>query len=322
MNEEEYPVDTSEYWVLTSHAPLFDGYLKVPKNLRAIAIYSKYAFKYPRLIIWTKLPRFSLASGENGITLWFGLENGSNAGNGLVAFRLVKTSTVDNVLYASVRKMGISCVFTNLEVHMPSDFDTSRYAYEVIVTKNLAMFKIKGKPVCFAVFVQDENLVKVLYNNVKPWCIAFAQHVASRLTTLIECYVTRNVETEDKIVPLSPYSFRVSEGPEIESLTLPLYIENSDTKLAGHSTSSTVTSHPVPTKGYKNKTFYFTADTDGTVKIEVYSPNGTWREYDSVSYTANKLMIYNMTNDALLARLIYEPATTPATINDAWVDLS
>jgi len=74
--------------------------------------------------------------------------------------------------------------------------------------------------------------------------------------------------------------------------------------------------------GYENKTLYFMSDQSGTLSIQIYTLSGSWREYDSVSISANKLLVYRMAGEALLARAVFTPSTYPANILEAEAHMS
>jgi hypothetical protein len=156
--------------------------------------------------------------------------------------------------------------------------------------------------------------------NVLPYGIALIPPMPSSLTTLIELLASGRTATapSDFVAPLSPYRFRVSDGKEIIPLNLPLYLGDSDTALAGYSISSgSVTSHPFPIFGYRDKTLFLQADQAGSINVEVYTLTGNWRTYDTDTVSANTLWRYKMTGDAVLARLTFTPTAYPCSIAEA-----
>ena len=66
----------------------------------------------------------------------------------------------------------------------------------------------------------------------------------------------------------------------------------------------------LPALGFTHKTFYFLSDADGTLTVEVKEPDGEWREYDSVSITANKLEQYTPPAQAVAFRLRFSASAT------------
>jgi hypothetical protein len=146
----------------------------------------------------------------------------------------------------------------------------------------------------------------------------------SSLTAFVELSADRTqVAPSDITVPLSPYRFRVSDGVEIAPLALPLYLDNSDTALAGYSfTAGSVTSHPIPTFGYPRKTIYLMASQGGSVEVQVFTLTGNWRTYDTVPSPANTLLSYTLEDEVILARVVFTPSAYPARVDEAGVVLS
>lgn len=311
---------TSQYWKQLDYKSPYRGEFRVPANLQGVATYSRYAFRYPRIAVSAVLPAFTLPQNETSRELWIGLEDGG-AGH-ICAFRLYKTSTVDNKLYAFLSTLkAINLQDNDVSSLRPSDWSTAAHTYQIALTKNLALFMIDSKIVHIGVLAQGITPAKVR-ENVPPYGVSIYPYIPRRVTTLLEVLVGRSVPTEDVVANISLYGFRVNEGNEVEPLALPLYIDSTNTKLAGYSVSSgSVTSHPIPIWGYENKTIYFMANQAGTLSIQIYTLSGNWREYDSVSVTAGKLLYYKITGDALLARVVYTPSTYPATINEAEADM-
>jgi len=94
------------------------------------------------------------------------------------------------------------------------------------------------------------------------------------------------------------------------------------TKFAGKTLSSgSVTSKAISVLGCDKKTIYFIADQSGTLAIQVLSPTGNWRTYDTASISANALATYTMTGSARLIRITFTPSSYPCTIGDAWIVL-
>ena len=123
-------------------------------------------------------------------------------------------------------------------------------------------------------------------------------------------------------VPISPNFYRWGEGEPNPPRAFRLYQADSESLMVGASIDTgSLTSHPVPIYGRRSKTFYFMADQAGTLDIEILTLSDNWRTYDSVSISANKLLVYPMTGDAVLARLTFTPSTYPSTIEEAEVVL-
>jgi hypothetical protein len=160
---------------------------------------------------------------------------------------------------------------------------------------------------------------------VLPYGIALIPPLPSSLTAFTELFASgRSLPaTSDVVAPLSPYRFRVSDGKEIVPLALPLYLDDTDTALAGYSiTSGSVTSHPIPTFGYTRKTIYLMASQGGTLEVQVFTLTGNWRTYDTVSTPANTLLSYTLDDEAILSRAVFTPSAYPARVDEAGVVLS
>jgi hypothetical protein len=322
LDGSEVTAKASEFWVQNTPYPSEDYGLTLPKDKRSVAIYSRRAFIYPELYVYAKLPSLSLVGNETQQTLYLGLEHGSGAYNGIACFRLDTTTSVTNKLYASIGPLN--GVYTlNIDVAKPSDFNTAYHSYRVILSKNLVILSIDSR--IRAVAIQClEGGTKAVKENVLPYSILLIPQMASALPAFVEFYAAGRTQQapSDITIPLTPYRFRVADGKEITPLSLPLYIDSSDTKLAGYSISSgSVSSHPIPTWGYPNKTIVFMANQAGTLDIEVYTLTYNWRTYDSVSVPANTLVKYVMSGNPVLARVTFTPSTYPATINEAEVYL-
>ncbi|MEM2447836.1 MAG: hypothetical protein QXT14_02660 [Candidatus Bathyarchaeia archaeon] len=303
-------------WKQVSYIYPFEGQLILPKDKVSVAIYSRRAFVYGQLYTRVKMPNLTPIGNETVLAYYLGFENGSQGFNGIASFMLMTDSTGTNQLYGVVG--GYAWTDVKIDVNKPSNFLTGYNRYRVLRSRNLIIFTINETPVLFAVPCVGYRAVKVK-ENVLPYSIALVEPLASSLTSLIEIYTNRTAEApSDFIVPLSPYQFRISDGHEIIPLHLPLYVEDTSTKLAGYTVNSgTLVSHPFPVFGYTHKTFYFMANQSGTLEIQVMTQTGNWRTYDSFSYTANSFLNYPMTGDALLlARLLYTPSTYPATISE------
>jgi len=314
------PSSASLYWRQLTYVFPYDGELRTPRNLRTVTIYSKHSFKYPRLYTSTRLPRYSLAPNESHRQLWLGFEDGSR-GN-IAGFNLYKSGTLDNVLYATVGRHRGPWQYNDVTSFRPADYDTAVHKYSVAVARNLIIFEIDERPVHFAVIGAGLPNAKVR-ENVPPYGVSLFPFTRHSLTFLLEQYVERSVETEDVVAPIAPYGLRIGEGSEVQPLSLQLYLDSSSTKMAGYSVSSgSVTSHPVPVYGYGNKTLLFMSDQSGTLSIQVYTLSGNWREYDSVTVSANKLLVYRMTGEALLARVVFTPSTYPTNILEAEAHMS
>jgi hypothetical protein len=313
----------SDYWKQVDYFTPYEGTFTLPKDLRTVAIYSRRAFRYPQVCANIKLPSLSLLGNETYFTYYFaGVEAGSAAYNGIASFTIETSTTYSNLLRVLVGPInGLTSPI--IDIAKPSDFNTAYHTYRVIVSKNMVFFTIDSRLRAVAIQCLQGGSVKVR-ENVLPYSIALIPPIPSSITAFIEINTNRTATASaDFIAPISPFRFRVNDGNEIVSMSLPLYLDNSDTTLAGYSISSgSVTSHPIPIFGYDKKTILFQANQAGTLQLQVYTLAGNWRTYDSVSVSANTLSKYILTGDAVLARIIFTPSTYPATVSDAEVILT
>jgi hypothetical protein len=323
LDGTERPVRASDFWKQVDYKSPFEGTLTLPKDKRGVAIYSRRAFMYPNLIARVKFPSLSLVGNETHMCYYLGIENGSAGYNGIASFLLKTHATYTNRLLISIGTLDGSLEL-NIDASKPADFDTAYHIYRVILTKNLVLFSIDGRLRAVAVQSLQGGYMKVK-ENVLPYSITLIPPMPATMTTLIEllAIARTNIASADVIAPISPYRFRVNDGKDIIPIALPLYLDNTDTALAGYSISSgSITSHPIPVFGYSEKTIYFMASQSGTLNIEVYTLSGNWRTYDSITIPANTFYAYKMTGNAVLARVVFTPITYPATINEAGVVLN
>jgi hypothetical protein len=183
-----------------------------------------------------------------------------------------------------------------------------------------------------AVFIllrsSDSDVEHTLYDNTLPYSIrTVSLHTLPEVGhPWIEAHQLFKSDGKAWGIELPDLGWRYYtwyEGDPCPPLTLPLYREASGYWLAGTSISSgSVTSHPIPTYGYSNKTLYFQANKAGTLEIQVYTLSGNWRSYDSKSVSAGSLLWYKMEGDAVLARVIFTPSSYPCTIQEAEVVMS
>jgi hypothetical protein len=201
-------------------------------------------------------------------------------------------------------------VIVDITSYLPSDYNTAFHLYAIKVNKSTAEFYIDTTLVAVAVrtgisFTTIAGPPYAIFGTTKK---GFHEAPA-----FIEFYLT----DVDKYY-LDPTQFRAMSGDPLPPRSYQLYLAGSNTKLAGYSISSgSVTSHPVPVFGYKDKTLYFQADQAGTLLLEILTLSGNWRTYDSDTISANTLWWYKMTGDNVLARLTFTPSTYPATVSEA-----
>jgi len=313
---------TSRYWKVTNYST-HEGYFIMPKNYVTVSTYSRRAFMYPNVYAWTALPNIRKVGNESFTTFYIGIGNGANAMNGIASFMLRTSAGLTNILYVTV---GPLHGFTNLVIDevKPLDFSTAKHNYRIIHSRSITFFTIDDKIRAIALQCHEGFVVKV-NENTRPYSIVLIPQMPSTMKAFVEWNAPERTEPaiDDLYAPLSPAWFRVSDGKDIIPLQLPLYIANTDAKLAGYSISSgTVTSHPFPLWSYNNKVLLFMSNQAGTLDIQVYTISRNWRSYDTVSVSANTLVKYRFQDTFPLARVVFTPSSYPATINEAEIDLS
>jgi len=87
--------------------------------------------------------------------------------------------------------------------------------------------------------------------------------------------------------------------------------------LSGVVFGSGLCTEPLDVRYYRYKTFYWeSADSSGTMTVQVEDIQGGWHDYDTQAFTSGNLASYIMTGQATRVRLCNEP-TMSGTIN-AW----
>ena len=307
-----HDIPLEKYWVNGEK-------LVLPPNHNNLSIYSRCGLKYPYVIAYVKLPDFAGMGYDDYTGLFIGVELGSGERWGIAAWRY-RVGGGANRLYAHVGGCGSYDYAAEQTSNLPSDYLTTKHAYWVKVNRHQIWFGIDERIRVFVILAKS-GVRRKLYDNSKPYTIFITPyHVPETMNTLLEINGTKDGKLVGLEVELDFTDYRWAEGDPQPPLALPLYVESSDTLLAGYSfDSGSAASHPVPIYGYENKTIYFMADKDGTVSIQVYTLSGNWREYDSINYTAGKLLTYTMTGNALLARVVFTPSSYPAKIEEAEV---
>jgi hypothetical protein len=295
------------------------------RDVGTVAVFARNDFRYPQLTVYGRLPRLEIVGDETFQSFWVGFENGRAGGNSLVAFRKMYDTATGLVFQAKWYdyfgwRFGKS-VDASILPYLPADNETADHQYIVRFHRNMVAFEVDNSVVAFAI---PCNRVGVVKSGVKPYSIFLVERIPERLSPLIEWGSDRSrTATSDLYVYIDPSSFRVSEGVPVPNLQLPLYLEDSDARLAGYSVSSgSVVSHPFPVMGFAGKTFYFMASQGGVLEVQVYTLSGSWRTYDTISIPADTLYGYKMTGDAVLARAVFTPSAYPASILEAEVILN
>ncbi|MCD6487812.1 MAG: hypothetical protein J7K21_01120 [Desulfurococcales archaeon] len=302
-------IPPSEHWSLPELNPGADGELKCSAIYDELLIRSLRIYKYPYALFNTKLPEL-----QNGQKVEFGFENLSKRYTGTSQFQFRRVNDVDQ-LRAYIASQNES---TNVDISfaLPTDAKTAKHVYAIRMGKNLVEFFVDGKVVAVGIGGCGINAII----EGPPYSIMCKKAPLSPFVVLqIEVYPYR---ISDILFPLNPLNIVVTDGDPLPPRVYRLYVAGTDNVLAGYSVSSgSVTTHPVPVFGHRDKTIYFMSDKDGQLSIEIYTSSGNWREYDSITVTANKLIPYKMTGDAVLVRLVFTPSTYPATVLEGEVVL-
>jgi hypothetical protein len=303
----------SDFWTLAEPRVDIDGELVCPLGYDEVVITTRRAFSYPFLNLRTKMPALKTIDSK----VDFGLENVAGIGVGTAQFQYRRMSPGTNKLMAYVASSGLSRS-ADLSWAQPADAETALHYYSIKVNKGLVEFYVDG--VLRLVGVRTPNLGFSAISG-PPYTILGLPMVASPfMTAQIEPH---GYNAEKVVFPLNPFNFFLVDGDPLPPRVYRLYQTGADTLLAGLSLSSgSVTSHPVPVFGYRDKTLYFQANQAGSLLLEVLMQSGGWRTYDSDTVSADTLWWYKMTGDAVLVRLTFTPSAYPCTIAEAEVDLS
>jgi len=305
----EHSGKASDYWSLSStyYPPVTYGELKCPADLWSVAVYSKRPYNYACFFLkLTDIP-------YDDQYIYWGLENDANVGTGMLSFNFYKLGGAEHFRILAGGGFGVTVL--DIDECLPANAKTARQRYAIIGLRNWGEFYVNGKLV--AVAVNSPNLG---FSNIEPPPYAIVPvkftSYAPRMLALLE---VMGRTKSDLTLPINPYDVRLGHVPEQMPRVFRLYQTGTDNLLAGLSVDPDVTSHPIPVFGCEGKTLLFQADGSGTLRIEVLTQADNWREYDSITVSANKLVAYSMTGEAVLARIYFAPDSPPATITDAEV---
>ena len=314
--EKPYLRNTEDYWS-------DDGYTIPSGYYNFLATYSKVSLTYPFVGAYTKLP--DLSGFPNGTSVYFGFEHGGAAKTGTASFQLAKTGGLIK-LYAIYGSQN--WVYADVTSRLPTDYLTALHTYYVKLNRWGAEFFIDNKLVAVALDVPEAS--QGVNVTCPPYAVAITDaHELKRTHTLLEIMFPYPISTNIQpnpgslTLPMSPNFFRWGSDEPNPPRSYRLYQANSTSLMAGASISTgSLSSHPVPIYGREGKTFYFRANQAGTLLIEVYTLSGNWQTYDSVSVSADTLLQYRMSGDAVLARVTFTPTAYPSTISEAEVVLN
>ena len=297
-----YAIKASEVWT--------EEGLVNREGWQGVLVRTRKAYLYPVLTVKTKLPTWT----GKPQSCFFGLEVGGDTGAGIAAFEFGVREDGSEYLQADCGG-GWQPVVSDLTWILPADAKAKLHKYTIVVTETWVEFYIDVELVAIALNAWNNMNPKI---SGPPYSIFFTAYspMAQRLPALLEI-IGGGLEAK---FPITCGGVSVTDGTPRPPRTFIMRKEGTYTWLPGYSLSSgSVTSHPVPILGREGKTIYFMADKDGTLSIEVMTANGNWREYDSASITAGKLLSYTMAGEAPLVRVTFTPSSYPATILEAEV---
>jgi len=304
-------VTPSDVWGPDGLSP-DDGYYSLKME-------TKKAFRYGRAVTKIKFDKDDC----NGFS---GFESRRNRMAGAAYLSILKTGgSLDHaeLVVAGNRKNMTDIAIDSL---LPSDWESSYHLYQVKVNENIVEawidFELVAVMVCSPQAIRNVTTwedTEPYSVGVNPSDIPIVQH------SFLETSYVQRTPTRGKGggYPNTQHSHVVAEGEPVPSRTYPLYNENTNTKWDSLATGGAVqTSHPVPIFGFSDKVVYVEADAAGDLAIELYI-NGDWRQYDSVTLTANELESYTFPTEvqAPLMRCVYTP-TDDDTIAYGEVDVS
>lgn len=322
----EHNTKPSTFWKQTGYTENglqtdFEGEFKLPKDKSRVALYSKYAYKNPHMMLYGRLPSLNFVGNETALTYYFGLENGALYFNGIHTFYLETTSSYTNRLYVFSGELSTAQA-ANIDIKKPVDFNTANHTYQIIVSQNIVLYLIDGNIVCMS--LPCGYSLKYV-ENVNPYSIILNNHTPRTLNILHELWSNRtSTATTDVISPIGPYKFRVTEGYDRLQLNLDLYDENSSTKWNNKSVTSGAIykSHPFPINGFNGNIYFKSSAGTSTnnLKLEVFI-RGSWVVAKEYTYAANTTQIIPINGEGIMGRLSYTPNAS-GTISLAVVTLN
>ena len=284
--------DVDDYWT-TAFGPLGG----VPQG---VAIYSRKAFIYPWLMVWT-----TLTAPIVGATSWVGLENGARGYGGYVALKGAAAANWEFSAHAS----GDTGGDLDIQALLPAGYSAGKFHYTFKLNKcNAELWmggpvSLLGRPLRAIVLHGLQEQIPVW--EAEPYALGgTVSPIPAQMTTLIELGGT--VSSFD-IDMTNDNGFVAMDGDPLPPRQFQAYTENTNSKWKALATGGNKkTSHPVPVWGYTRKTLLFEADNTGTLDVEVYI-GGAWRVIDTPAVAASTLLQYDLTAEVPIARLVYDP---------------
>lgn len=294
--------DIDSYWTSSG--------LTIPTGYRHLSVYSRKAFSYPSLAVYTTL--VTLAAN---LRAGFGVEVGGGVRLPMAYFWEYDTEA--NLAFGSI---GEGVNYLDITTLLPGDYDTADHLYHVKVNKCNCELFIDDILVAIGLFGLKEAIPD--WENNPPYAIG------SRKTGLLAASQPAIVEIDNTgatlTLPLdiTDNNFVAADGDPLPPRQYALYNENTATKWNGQAIAAgTITSHPVPVWGYPNKTLHFQANGAGSLDMEFYV-GGAWRVAETIAILANTLMVRVIDSEQPIIRFVFDPDAYPTTVNAAEVHLS
>ena len=305
----ENDIDLSQYWTSSTYT--------LPPNANFLSAYTRRGIHYGYLTAGAQLPDFTGLGYDDSTSLYFGFELGAGGIWGVATWQYAKYTS--NRLFVSVGGTGAYSTQMEQTISLPSNYLTAKNYYWVKINKHQIWFGINGKIRAIAILAKS-GVSQLLYNNTQPYTIFITPfYIPETQHALIELAAIKGGAYVGASASIGWSDYRFAEGDPIPPLTLPLYIECQDTVLASQSISSgSITSHAIPTFGYKEWELLIDANQDFTVQLQYLGLSGNWRTFDNYSSPTGSHRIHLLVDEPMvLAKAVITPSAYPMTINDA-----
>jgi hypothetical protein len=312
-------IDLTEVWDWAS--------LRIPENRYALVIYARMPVRYGFVVDRLKLPDLAGQGYDHGSGMLFSgfwLAEFEKAFAAMKWAHDYRDGAWSNQLAVSIGGAGYADRAFWMTSSLPADYLTAKHYYWCKVNRHQIWFGVDGRIRGFVLLAGEGAGVDRVKDDKLPYSVAIWRgYVPTTMPAAIEVDVKKGGLPAPITLEWGFHDHNWCEGDPCPPLSMPLYVEDSEATLAGQTISSgSLTSHPIPIFGYDKKTILFQAIQAGTLTIQVYTLAGNWRTYDSVPVSANTLLHYIMSGDALLAKVIFTPSTYPAKVNNAEVMLN
>jgi hypothetical protein len=299
--EEFISCKASDFWLITgeerSYTDFVSKYYK-PRGYITVSLRSRRLYRYGVFELRTKLPRW-----DNGPILWFGFESDDLFGGGCIHFSWFSGS---GVLKANAGGF-VSRVEMDVTRYLPNDPSENYNIFRIIHRRNMALYYINDKLRAVALLAEgDTRDSKIVYDK-DPYIIGLTRdRPSARLGVLLDIDagdIERSYEWRD----LHPWGLRVSETDPDAPITLDLYREGVKDPLRNTEVESSILTAPFP--GLVNKArIYLVATGSGRVVVQEYI-DGDWSDYDSISFSGDKILRISISEPGIMHRLLIEPET-------------